>query len=85
MEIYNITKAMEGQRNYCNEKELPHFAPSGGRCYKCNKNIYEPIEHKRKNWKTGEVTGSYTTGISVERASAELITGCPHCHRSYCD
>ena len=27
----------------------------------------------------------YTTGISVERAGRELITGCPHCNRTYCD
>jgi len=25
------------------------------------------------------------TGISLEKASTQLITGCPHCHRSYCD
>lgn len=24
-------------------------------------------------------------GISVERAANNLITGCPFCHRSYCD
>lgn len=24
-------------------------------------------------------------GISVEKASNQLITGCPFCHRSYCD
>ncbi len=24
-------------------------------------------------------------GYSVESASTELITGCPWCHRSYCD
>lgn len=23
--------------------------------------------------------------ISFQRASTDLITGCPHCHRSYCD
>lgn len=23
--------------------------------------------------------------ISYKRASTSLITGCPHCHRSYCD
>lgn len=23
--------------------------------------------------------------ISLERAKKELITGCPHCHRSFCD
>ena len=24
-------------------------------------------------------------GIDVERASNTLVTGCPFCHRSYCD
>lgn len=24
-------------------------------------------------------------GYTIERASTELITGCPFCHRSYCD
>jgi hypothetical protein len=24
-------------------------------------------------------------GVSVEEAGRELITGCPFCHRSYCD
>lgn len=24
-------------------------------------------------------------GISVEQASKTLVTGCPYCHRSYCD
>ena len=23
--------------------------------------------------------------ISLEKAATELITGCPHCNRSYCD
>lgn len=25
------------------------------------------------------------TGISVEEAGATLVTGCPHCHRTFCD
>ena len=27
----------------------------------------------------------YADGRSIEYASKNLITGCPHCHRSYCD
>ena len=27
----------------------------------------------------------HTTGITVEEASTKLVTGCPHCNRSYCD
>lgn len=27
----------------------------------------------------------YVDGRDVEYASKNLITGCPHCHRSYCD
>lgn len=27
----------------------------------------------------------YANGRSVKYASENLITGCPHCHRSYCD
>lgn len=23
--------------------------------------------------------------ITIEEAASSLITGCPHCHRSYCD
>lgn len=82
---YNRSESIKAQSKFCKEKELPHFAPESGRCWRCNKNIYEPIEHDRKDWKTGEVIGKYTTGITTEKAASELVTGCPHCNRSYCD
>lgn len=85
MENFNVSEAIAAQYKYCSEKHLPRFAPRTGICYGCGKNIYKQIEHERKNWETGEVVGSYTTGISVERAGRELVTGCPHCNRSYCD
>lgn len=85
MKEYNVQKSVEAQRKYCEENKLPHFAPGTGRCYKCNKNIYEATEREQRNWQTKEITGSYMQGISVEQASSELITGCPHCNRSYCD
>lgn len=71
---YNSAQAKEKQREYCKEHSLPHFAPYDGICFSCRQNIYRPIEHK-----------GYVTGISVERAGKELITGCPHCNRTYCD
>jgi hypothetical protein len=73
-ETFDATKASEAQRDYCKTKNAPHFAPIDGRCYKCGKNIY--VQYDR---------GDRKSGISVERAGASLITGCPHCSRSYCD
>lgn len=72
--MFDSKKAKEAQKEYCKNKAFPHFAPYDGRCFRCNKNIYEEVDH-----------GNYKTGISVERAGSELITGCPHCHWSYCD
>lgn len=72
---FDAVKANEAQKNYCKEKGYPHFAPVG-KCFRCNKNIYEVH--------TNKYTG-YESGISVERAGSELITGCPHCNWSYCD
>ena len=75
---FNLSEARTAQKKHCAEKGLPHFAPSSGICYSCRKNIYEEIKHPD----TGH--GEYTTGISVEEASSH-VTGCPHCHYSYCD
>lgn len=82
---YNTEMAAKAQKEYCNEKGYPHFAPYDGICFRCNKNIYKPIEHERRDGRTGKVIGTYTTGISVEVAGTVLITGCPHCNHSYCD
>ena len=84
MEHFNTREAIAAQRKYCEEKGFPHFAPES-KCYRCHKDIYEQIEHEKRDWETGQVIGHYTTGISVERAGSELITGCPHCCYSYCD
>ena len=53
------------QHGYCKEREYPMFAPGGGQCYSCGKQIYDKL-----SWKI---------------ASEGHITGCPHCHRSFCD
>lgn len=72
--MFDINQSILAQKKYCEEKELPHFAPYTGRCWSCNQNIYTPIENSGR-----------TTGINVEKAGKELVTGCPHCNRSYCD
>lgn len=50
-----------------------NFVPPDGICWSCGKQIYAPI--KRPN--------GYISGITVDR-SKNLVTGCPHCNRSYC-
>lgn len=77
MESYDKIKAIEGQIKHCKEKGYPYFAPNDGVCWDCNQQIYS---EGKSRW-----SGRISKGISVERASSELITGCPHCNRSYCD
>jgi hypothetical protein len=74
METFDIQKACEAQRKYVTGKGYPHFAPLNGSCFNCSTNIYKQ-----------EVHGNYKSGYSVEKASSTLITGCPHCHYSYCE
>lgn len=74
MEKFNSNEAIKAQRKLQKEKNYPDFAPSNGICWRCRKNIYSELDH-----------GSYKTGITVEQAATSLITGCPHCNRSYCD
>lgn len=74
METFDVNKAAKAQKELQNSKRYPSFAPSDGVCFICKKNIYKQIDH-----------GKWKTGISVEKAATSLITGCPHCHWSYCD
>lgn len=87
---FNVLKARTSQENYCKEKKLPHFAPESGRCWKCNRNIYEQIGWKVEYGRRIQVPLDskelhHTTGITVEKAGKELVTGCPHCNWSYCE
>lgn len=72
---FNFWRARDAQEKYCDEHDLPHFAPFNGICENCFANIYVPVE--RKN---GAVLG-----ISVEEAGSRLISGCPHCNHSFCE
>lgn len=73
---YNTKKAIEAQKEYCQRKGYPNFAPAyDGTCFRCNHDIYSEVKHS-----DGRVTG-----ISVEYAASHLITGCPHCNYSFVD
>lgn len=78
MKTFNVSESIKVQAALCKEKCYPHFAPSSGNCYNCHENIYTEKEVTH-----GDRT--HSVGISVEKATNELITGCPFCHRSYCD
>ncbi|WP_411955120.1 hypothetical protein ACKXGF_04990 [Alkalibacillus sp. S2W] len=83
MSKFDVVEASNAQKHYCNENNAPHFAPQSGRCWNCGSNIYEA---KQKVMAKGtEYEREVTTGITVEEASNSLVTGCPHCNRSYCD
>ncbi len=74
--MYDTHKASEAQERYCIEHGYPYFAPGRTcRCYHCGRDIYQLIE-----WPDGHISG-----ITVEGAGKALITGCPHCHYSFCD
>lgn len=81
MDEYNSDLARQKQAEYCKENG-PHFAPKSGNCWTCNRNIYEPWTRMRDINQGRELV---TTGVTVKEATYRLITGCPHCHRSYCD
>lgn len=89
-ELFDVEEARKGQLEYCEKNNLPRFANESGKCWACSRQIYKPVFWKRNEYKQFEVVNSidecdYVTGITVEKASRELVTGCPHCNRSYCD
>ena len=65
-----IKECIEAQRKYCRDNNYPCFIPNDGKCFSCRKQIFSEYNDG---------------GINIKRASSELITGCPHCNRSYCD
>lgn len=83
-ETYNVVQAIQAQKDYIKETGAPHFAPVDGRCWRCGQNIFEKKVRKERHFLTGEEV-ERESGITVEYARNNLITGCPHCNRSYCD
>lgn len=66
-----IRRCIKAQKKYCEDHQAPHFAPEDGFCWSCGNQIYAPANGYE--------------GRDIDYASKELITGCPHCHKSYCD
>lgn len=88
--MFDAQKSIEAQKKYCEENQDPHFAPYSGICWSCNRNIYQPVGWKYENGRKVQVSSDSSdkdrvTGVTVEKAGSELVTGCPHCNRSYCD
>ena len=73
---YDPTKAAKAQEAYCEQNEVPMFAPANGICSRCGMNIYMPHSFRDHD---------AVYGISVEVASRSLITSCPHCNATFCD
>ena len=101
MEKYNVIKASQAQKKYQKKTGSPKFAPLDGTCWSCKRNIYEPHYWKTGEltkttavfWESYSYEKEETsnedydtvTGVTVKEAGDRLITGCPHCNRSYCD
>ena len=43
---YDIQKAIAAQEKFCNDHNVPLFAPTDGRCFKCGDNIYKTAAGK---------------------------------------
>lgn len=77
------------QKKLCKEKRWPEFFPSHtGNCFDCNQNIFSDGFGVKRG--AGQRILSLdknrpTKGKTLKSASEYLITGCPHCNRSYCD
>ena len=69
-----VRSAIAAQKKYCEDNHDPLFAPDDGFCTSCGQQIYADVPD---SWGTSH---GY-----ARRADKELITGCPHCHRSYID
>ena len=90
--MYNDVAAHNAQEKYCEEHNLPHFAPGKFnyyRCYRCRQNIYSEKGHPvAERLPRGRVRLDFRTdipGISVEEAGKTLICGCPFCSASFDD
>lgn len=72
---YNPKKAAKAQLAYCDQHEIPMFAPYDGLCLRCGRSIYLPTNG----------SGGSVSGYTVEQAGSKHITGCPHCSATFCD
>ena len=87
---YDKNKSVIAQDEYCEQNDKPHFAPYTGTCYRCHRNIYKPQGWRAEDYGSVPVPfysdqADYITGITTEEAGRKLVTGCPHCHMTFCD
>jgi hypothetical protein len=75
-----IRECRLAQIDYCDKKGRTYFAPRDGVCFRCKRDIYQNVGWKNSSSysktrieKDGEKVDSIT-GISLEKASSELIT-----------
>lgn len=90
--MFSPYKASAAQLEYCQQNNLPHFAPNEYvqfKCHRCNQNIYAETGHPvAERLPRGKVRLDYSRdfpGIDVEMAGKKLITGCPFCGASFDD
>lgn len=89
MAEFDISRSVVAQKDYCERENAPHFAPHSGNCWSCGMNIYEQhhwiYEGGMRKRQVEKESATVSTGITIKEASEALVTGCPHCNRSYCD
>lgn len=85
---FNVEESITAQRNLIHEKGYPDFPPGDGICFRCRRQIYSPVWWITENgWRRREAKqekAESVTGVDIEKAKNELITGCPHCNYSFC-
>lgn len=72
---YDAAVAEQAQKDYSDRNKCPIFAPRGGICHRCGRNIYGVYE-------TGN---GLNCGYSVKYAEEHLITRCPFCSATFTD
>jgi len=81
--LYDTEKAIEAQNYYCYKNEIINFSPEDGSCFFCGKNIFE--KRLITPTRVAETLKPRYSGIDVATAGEELITGCPHCNKTFID
>lgn len=56
-EHYDVEAALIAQKEYCDEHNLPHFAPGDGICFKCRRQIYSEKGYSVERAGSGLITG----------------------------
>lgn len=71
----------DSQSKYAIDNKLPMFAPLN--CWNCNAPIFGVQDSQISMF--GKTIRIVKENISLEKASTQLVTGCPSCNRSFVD